>query len=54
MVRGDCGIVIPVERNGDASSGRLSFSSSGTGGANHLSGELFKQMAAVDIVNFRV
>ena len=29
--------------------GKLSFGSSGTGGANHLSGELFKQMAGVNI-----
>ena len=31
--------------------GKLSFGSSGIGGANHLSGELFKQMAGVDIVH---
>ncbi len=31
--------------------GKLSFGSAGTGGANHLSGELFKQMAGVDIVH---
>jgi tripartite-type tricarboxylate transporter receptor subunit TctC len=31
--------------------GKLSFGSAGTGGANHLSGELFKQMADVDIVH---
>lgn len=31
--------------------GKLSFGSSGIGGANHLSGELFKQMAAIDIVH---
>lgn len=31
--------------------GRLSFGSSGIGGANHLSGELFKQMAGIDIVH---
>lgn len=29
--------------------GKLSFGSSGIGGANHLSGELFKQMAGIDI-----
>ena len=29
--------------------GKLSFGSSGIGGANHLSGELFKQMAGVNI-----
>jgi tripartite-type tricarboxylate transporter receptor subunit TctC len=28
--------------------GKLSFGSSGIGGANHLSGELFKQMAGID------
>ncbi len=31
--------------------GKLSFGSSGIGGANHLSGELFKQMAGVEIVH---
>jgi len=31
--------------------GKLSFGSSGIGGANHLSGELFKQLAGVDIVH---
>jgi tripartite-type tricarboxylate transporter receptor subunit TctC len=31
--------------------GKLSFGSAGTGGANHLSGELFKQMVDVDIVH---
>lgn len=31
--------------------GKLSFGSSGIGGANHLSGELFKQMAGVDLVH---
>ena len=31
--------------------GKLSFGSSGVGGANHLSGELFKQMAGIDIVH---
>lgn len=31
--------------------GKLSFGSSGIGGANHLSGELFKQMAGVDILH---
>jgi tripartite-type tricarboxylate transporter receptor subunit TctC len=31
--------------------GKLSFASTGVGGANHLSGELFKQMAGVDIVH---
>jgi tripartite-type tricarboxylate transporter receptor subunit TctC len=31
--------------------GKLSFGSSGIGGANHLSGELFKQMADIDIVH---
>lgn len=29
--------------------GKLSFGSAGIGGANHLSGELFKQMAGVGI-----
>jgi tripartite-type tricarboxylate transporter receptor subunit TctC len=31
--------------------GKLSFGSAGIGGANHLSGELFKQMTGVDIVH---
>lgn len=31
--------------------GKLSFGSAGVGGANHLSGELFKYMAGVDIVH---
>ncbi|MEH2511226.1 tripartite-type tricarboxylate transporter receptor subunit TctC [Nitrobacteraceae bacterium AZCC 1564] len=31
--------------------GKLSFGSAGVGGANHLSGELFKQMAGIDIVH---
>jgi tripartite-type tricarboxylate transporter receptor subunit TctC len=31
--------------------GKLSFGSSGIGGANHLSGELFKQMAGVEILH---
>jgi tripartite-type tricarboxylate transporter receptor subunit TctC len=31
--------------------GKLSFGSSGIGGANHLSGELFKQMAGVELVH---
>lgn len=31
--------------------GKYSFGSAGTGSANHLSGELFKQMAGVDIVH---
>ncbi len=31
--------------------GKLSFGSAGIGGANHLSGELFKQMAGIDIVH---
>jgi tripartite-type tricarboxylate transporter receptor subunit TctC len=31
--------------------GKLSFGSAGIGGANHLSGELFKQLAGVDIVH---
>ncbi len=31
--------------------GKLSFGSSGIGGANHLAGELFKQMAGMDIVH---
>jgi tripartite-type tricarboxylate transporter receptor subunit TctC len=30
---------------------KLSFGSAGIGGANHLSGELFKQMAGIDIVH---
>ena len=33
------------------SPGKYSFGSSGVGGANHLSGELFKQMAGIDIVH---
>ena len=31
--------------------GKLSFGSSGLGGANHLSGEMLKQMAGIDIVH---
>jgi tripartite-type tricarboxylate transporter receptor subunit TctC len=31
--------------------GKLSFGSAGIGGANHLSGEMFKQMAGLDIVH---
>ena len=31
--------------------GKYSFGSAGTGSANHLSGELFKQMAGVDIIH---
>jgi tripartite-type tricarboxylate transporter receptor subunit TctC len=31
--------------------GKLSFSSAGSGGTNHLSGELFKMMAGVDMVH---
>jgi tripartite-type tricarboxylate transporter receptor subunit TctC len=31
--------------------GQLSFASTGIGGANHLSGEMFKQMAGIDIVH---
>jgi len=31
--------------------GKLSFGSAGIGGANHLSGELFAQMAGIDIVH---
>jgi tripartite-type tricarboxylate transporter receptor subunit TctC len=31
--------------------GKVNFGSSGTGGANHLSGELFKSMAGVDMVH---
>lgn len=31
--------------------GKVNFGSSGTGGANHLSGELFKMMAGVDMVH---
>jgi tripartite-type tricarboxylate transporter receptor subunit TctC len=31
--------------------GKLSFGSAGVGGANHLSGELFKEMAGVDIAH---
>ena len=34
-----------------AQPGRLNFGSSGTGGANHLSGELFKSMAGVTMVH---
>ncbi|HEY0331244.1 MAG TPA: tripartite tricarboxylate transporter substrate binding protein [Rhodopseudomonas sp.] len=33
------------------SPGKYSFGSTGIGGANHLSGELFKQMAGIDIVH---
>jgi len=31
--------------------GKVNFGSSGTGGANHLSGELFKSMAGIDMVH---
>ncbi|RYY72149.1 MAG: tripartite tricarboxylate transporter substrate binding protein [Comamonadaceae bacterium] len=34
-----------------ANPGKVNFGSSGTGGANHLSGELFKSMAGVDMVH---
>jgi tripartite-type tricarboxylate transporter receptor subunit TctC len=34
-----------------ASPGKLSFGSSGNGGVNHLSGELFKSMAGVDMIH---
>ncbi|WP_270933385.1 tripartite tricarboxylate transporter substrate binding protein [Falsiroseomonas oryzae] len=34
-----------------ANPGRLSFGSTGVGGANHLAGELFKAMAGLDIVH---
>jgi tripartite-type tricarboxylate transporter receptor subunit TctC len=34
-----------------AKPGQLSFASSGNGGAIHLNGEMFKQMAAIDIVH---
>jgi tripartite-type tricarboxylate transporter receptor subunit TctC len=34
-----------------ANPGKVMFGSSGTGGANHLSGELFKSMAKVDMVH---
>ena len=34
-----------------ANPGKVNFGSSGTGGANHLSGELFKSMAGVDILH---
>jgi tripartite-type tricarboxylate transporter receptor subunit TctC len=34
-----------------ANPGRLNFGSSGNGGANHLSGELFKSMAGVEMVH---
>jgi tripartite-type tricarboxylate transporter receptor subunit TctC len=31
--------------------GKLSFGSTGVGGANHLSGEMFKQLAGIDLVH---
>lgn len=34
-----------------ANPGKVNFGSAGTGGANHLSGELFKSMAGVDMVH---
>jgi tripartite-type tricarboxylate transporter receptor subunit TctC len=34
-----------------ANPGKLSFASSGQGGSNHMAGELFKMVAAVDIVH---
>jgi tripartite-type tricarboxylate transporter receptor subunit TctC len=38
-------------RHAKARPGQVSFGSAGTGGANHLSGELFKSMAGVDMVH---
>ncbi|MFD0669310.1 tripartite tricarboxylate transporter substrate binding protein [Ramlibacter sp. MAHUQ-53] len=37
--------------HGKANPGKLSFASSGSGGAPHFSGELFKSMAGLDIVH---
>ena len=34
-----------------ANPGKLSFGSAGSGGANHLAGEMFKQVAGIDIVH---
>src|SRR3546814_3353008 len=34
-----------------ANPGKLNFGSAGTGGANHLSGELFKSMNGIDMVH---
>ncbi len=34
-----------------ANPGKVNFGSSGTGGANHLAGELFKSMAGIDMVH---
>jgi tripartite-type tricarboxylate transporter receptor subunit TctC len=36
---------------GKANPGKLSFASSGPGGAPHMSGELFKSMAGIDMVH---
>ncbi|KWW39415.1 tripartite-type tricarboxylate transporter receptor subunit TctC [Cupriavidus metallidurans] len=36
---------------GHANPGKLSFASSGTGGVPHLSGELFKSMARIDMIH---
>ena len=36
---------------GKANPGKLSFASSGPGGAPHMSGELFKSMAGVDMLH---
>jgi tripartite-type tricarboxylate transporter receptor subunit TctC len=36
---------------GKANAGKLSFASSGSGGAPHMSGELFKAMAGIDMVH---
>jgi tripartite-type tricarboxylate transporter receptor subunit TctC len=36
---------------GKANTGKLSFASSGSGGAPHMSGELFKAMAGLDMVH---
>lgn len=38
-------------RYAKANPGKVSFGSSGTGGANHLSGELFKYMAGVEMLH---
>lgn len=43
--------VLDLIAHAKANPGKVNFGSSGTGGANHLSGELFKSMAGVDMVH---
>ena len=48
VAAGDIRVLIALAK---ASPGKLSFGSSGTGAASHLSGELFKSMAGVDLLH---